>query len=288
MSYGAYSHPNIAYHGSGKMVATGAIEAEALLLTIPKSIMWRLCSSEDSTNDCEVKYATSIIKHRDYPTHFQSPMLRQLPTACNGPVCKPKDYSRYSRAFWDFIESSVPPRLSEEEVVVLSVVRSYWWGERLGMIPLMHLFNHDATKGSHILDVFKDGEQPMGNGAKQMGAIAAVDYEEGDEIFFSYNSESQSYGSATLFYLWGFLADTEHDSCHDMIHLRHPDHSFEDKVSCLEGTVDDDSFDVTSVIEEVATAAAVGDWAWVVGGGAAVQKVRKENGRESRRRGRAA
>jgi len=41
VSNGAYIHPNVTYRSSGGMFATGTIDENDVLMTIPKSLTWR-------------------------------------------------------------------------------------------------------------------------------------------------------------------------------------------------------------------------------------------------------
>ena len=98
------------------MVATGSVLKDSLLLSLPKELCWRLCEPSDSSTGCQMRYVRSVNQHRDDPTHFFGAMLRHLPRTCSGVVCREKDLSLYSQAFWDFTQSEIPEGLSEDEV----------------------------------------------------------------------------------------------------------------------------------------------------------------------------
>ncbi|GMH58570.1 hypothetical protein TrRE_jg9485, partial [Triparma retinervis] len=115
ISHGAELHPNITYTSSGSMVATGSVLKDSLLLSLPKELCWRLCEPSDSSTGCQMRYVRSVNQHRDDPTHFFGAMLRHLPRTCSGVVCREKDLSLYSQAFWDFTQSEIPEGLSEDE-----------------------------------------------------------------------------------------------------------------------------------------------------------------------------
>ena len=157
----------------------------------------------------------------------------------------------------------------------IAVIRSYWHGADWGLVPLAHAFNHDGVKGGGVGIVATDDSDQVILGAKTM-----VDYEVGDEVFISYfgkdslTGEVLPRGSATLFFMWGFVeANPIFDDCYDVLHYAHPSHNPADVLGCIEdvgreaakSSVAEKKEVAGMMLRELEKAVADGRWTFVKG-----------------------
>ncbi len=250
----------------------GGIKAGEVLVSVPMDLSWTVeCEDDLHIFECEIIYARELTKRRRDPEDPMRLFFETLPTFCNTPVCwEDMDPSIVSKAFWRHVEDRRPDGviLDDELLINLSVVRSYWWGGAIGMLPVAHFFNHDSKKGS-ALSAYK-----LGDGIKRQALAAKGDYEVGDEVYISYfPDEGPFIGSATIMHQFGFMVqDVSHDTCEDAVHLRHWLHDQSWRLECIRGLADM-GIDIKYLLEEMQVAAEVEDWTWVKGGALAINEI---------------
>jgi len=270
---GGYLHSSLVLRDGGVFADNGDVGKGDILFQVPRRLRWHVCLKEDSTEVCELRFAEALLSYRcgdDHATY--APFLDLLPHSCTSPVCWAADYSLYSKSFRDYVDASKPPGA---DVIALSVIRSYWFGKEYGLIPGASSFNHDGVKGSMIAKIVYEDKPDE----DVIGAIAAVDYAQGEEVFLSYFDRDDSTGeivpkgSAQMYYLFGFVEQQPvFDSCYDFVHYRHPMHDREERLRCLaeigSGAANDASEKeavVGQMLEEMQVAISVGDWDYVKG-----------------------
>ena len=299
---GGYFHPNIA-RLQQRMIATGNIKEGEVLFRVPDKLQVVLCdlNADISVRRCEELFVDWILEFRagdgdgdgDELT-FWGPFLRLLPQGCKSPLCsEAPNFQLHSLGFQRHVVDEMPKGMSDEELQVLSVVRSYRWGIQskynsqmlTRLVPGAHLFNHDADRGGTCGELADELGRKLG----EFGAVAKIDYEDGDEVFINYFEEGRTHGSATMLFLYGFLPETvEYDTCHDMVHLRRREHSLEDRVKCImgvgQGVVAGGGLGVeerrgivamlrAEILAEMEMAAEVGDEAWGIAGPKAIEMI---------------
>ncbi|GMH53924.1 hypothetical protein TL16_g03200 [Triparma laevis f. inornata] len=272
------------------MIATGDIDEGELLFRVGDNLQFLCEKDSDADQDsCERGFVRRIMDFRNSndSEDLFAPFLNLLPSGgCHNPLCWAEpDFKLHSAGFYRHVLDETPKGMSVEELEVLSVVRSYRWGYENGygqwltrLIPGAHLFNHDAEKGSTAGDLFDEQGRRLG----EFGAVARIDYDEGEEVYISYFEDGKPHGSATVFFLFGFLPDTvEYDTCHDILHLRRKEHGMAKKVDCIskvgEGIEGVDAEGKAGLVEmlkeEMRVARIVGDEAWEVAGGEIFRKL---------------
>jgi hypothetical protein len=182
---GGFLHPNLEYRDGG-MFATGLINRNELLASIPKSLEF---PCPGTIEECLISFKEEMAKG---VTSKWWPYLKSLPTTCQNKLCEDIDKSDFTIAGFDALKDRWPNKMDIEA----SILMSRRWGS--GLRPMLDLFNHhyqayyvdepsETTNELHLNTLSAEVKQEMADVLSTYYLFAHQDYILGDQVYTRYN-----------------------------------------------------------------------------------------------------